>query len=616
MGPARRSAALVCGLVCAMLAGCGSGPAQTVPGGTPSPRPSPGTESFNRADVQRAVDDLAKLGIETRVRPSDAAPITPATGDRSVVRLLRFQVRNLALERAAGGGTRGTDLDALSAAGGGGPVSALVAGWAVSAQTPAARWAASLFAQKRTTDPAAGAFPTLALVAFVADASGSSRQATDRRSNGLTTAILRGSGGTGLGTSAMLTVAKSADFCSEVSAYLSAALDDIVDANADPPAWLKGLIDLYAPQYTNDPGLLRRTIGAIALMTYATSLARAWTVNLVPDPLAVAYGIEGEDPVEGEIQLIVWSGKDVFADEVADCASLADAQLASIPVEGSSVIWDASGLGVHAKEATAEPKLDENGGAGLAYKTATESKDDAQNGDPVTAQMGVNAWVDRAEMASLAAVVKSILLGDAAGTPAGSTARALYQTMKPTLDVVMRPSGFALIDVTYHTPKASAIPSASPSAPPEAPTAAPARRYDCAKLISAAEIAAAWGVSVKFIGQLFGTDTYGPPESTSCSFATKVGPPPYMEVAVNVHTGQAVALYQQAIFSAPGVVALSGIGDRTAFVQSGNTAAAGAMVRGVLIIVEFRSTTPDGGAPVPNAKAAAETILRLIAGRV
>jgi hypothetical protein len=65
--------------------------------------------------------------------------------------------------------------------------------------------------------------------------------------------------------------------------------------------------------------------------------------------------------------------------------------------------------------------------------------------------MWVNAWVDRAEMASLAAVVKSILLGEAGGTPAGSTAMALYQAMEPTLNLVMRPSGFAFVDVTYHT---------------------------------------------------------------------------------------------------------------------------------------------------------------------
>ena len=107
-------------------------------------------------------------------------------------------------------------------------------------------------------------------------------------------------------------------------------------------------------------------------------------MSLVPEPAAVAYGIEGQDPVEGGVDLTVLSGADVFADDVADCASLADAQLASVPVEGSTVVWDASGLDGHAKEAAATPKVDDLGTAGLSYVTTTESQDDAENGDPVS----------------------------------------------------------------------------------------------------------------------------------------------------------------------------------------------------------------------------------------
>jgi hypothetical protein len=426
------------GLTLVLLAGCSSTPSPAGSSGASSLKPTPGAGAFSQADVQQAVDDLATLGIETRVRPSDAAPISAVTGERSAVRLLRLQVRNLALERAGGGGTRGADLDALTAAGGGGPVSALIAGWADAGTTPGAKLAATLLGKDEPLDAAAKVFPTLALVAFVADVDGGGGAVSSAPSNLLVT---------------------SADYCSEISAYLSDALNGIVNSTADPPAWLKQLIDLYAPQYKNDPALLRKTIGALALLSYATSLARAWTVSLVPDPQAIAYGIEGQDPVSGEVDLTVDSGKDVFAGDVADCASLANAQLASVPVKGSSVAWDSSGLGAHATNVAGQSLVDENGAAALTYQTATESKDTADNGDPVTAQMWVNAWVDRAEMTALAAVVKQILLGDAAGTPAGPTAKALYQAMEPKLNVVMRPSGFATMDVTYHRPKASPSPS-------------------------------------------------------------------------------------------------------------------------------------------------------------
>jgi hypothetical protein len=440
VGRSRAGTLLAGSIAIAFLAGCGSTPAPGPSGA--SAEPSPGAAAFGPADAQRTVDDLARLGIETRVRPSDSAPITAVTGESSAVRLLRLQVRNLALERAGGGGTTGADLDAVTAAGGGGPVSALLAGWAAAGTTPAATWAASLLPGDPSADPTSAVFPTLAVLAFVADANAGSGGVSSRPSN-------------------LLTV--SSDFCGEVSAYLSGALGDIVDATADPPAWLKQLIDQYAPQYANDTALLRRTIGAVALLSYATSLARPWTVSLVPDPAATAYGIEGQDPVEGGVDLTVLSGADVFADDIADCASLADAQLASVPVEGSTVVWDASGLDGHATEATATSAVDDLGTAGMSYVMTTESQDDAQNGDPVSAQMSVNAWVDRAEMADLAAVVKSILLGDAAGSPAGPTVKALYQGMEPTLNTVMRPSGFALIDVTYHQPKATPSPSQAES---------------------------------------------------------------------------------------------------------------------------------------------------------
>ena len=161
------------GLTLVLLAGCGSTPSPAAPSGASSPTPTPGAEAFSQADVQQTADDLAGLGIETRVRPSDTAPITAVSGERSAVRLLRLQVRNLALERVGRGGTKGADLDAVTAAGGGGPVSALIAGWAASATTPAATWAASLLGGP-SADPADAVFPTLVLAAFLADVNGGS----------------------------------------------------------------------------------------------------------------------------------------------------------------------------------------------------------------------------------------------------------------------------------------------------------------------------------------------------------------------------------------------------------------------------------------------------------
>ena len=88
----------------------------------------------------------------------------------------------------------------MTAAGGGGPVSALIAGWAASATTPAATWAASLLGGP-SADPSDDVFPTLVLAAFLTDVSG-------------------GSGSVSSGAGYRLVA--SSGYCAEVSAYLSA----------------------------------------------------------------------------------------------------------------------------------------------------------------------------------------------------------------------------------------------------------------------------------------------------------------------------------------------------------------------------------------------------------
>ena len=216
--------------------------------------------------------------------------------------------------------------------------------------------------------------------------------------------------------------------------------------------------EFYAPQFKDDPDRFRRAVGAIALMTYATSLGRPWTLSLVADPLVIAYRVEGADPVEGEVDLGVWRGADVYDDETAACADLADAQLASSPVEGSQLIWDTGAMAPHAIPTSADASVDEDSSASFSYETATESKEAAQKGALVTAQVSVGVTLVRSEIERLNTVVRGILLGDAAGSPIGSTAKALYAAMAPKLDAVAYPKASTTIEVTYHTPPASPSP--------------------------------------------------------------------------------------------------------------------------------------------------------------
>ncbi len=83
-------------------------------GGTeavPHPRPGP---SFSDADVNRAIQQLARSGIAVLDQPGQAPAVEPSE-PVSPVRLLRWQVRAMALEVWAGAGETGDRLDALRA---------------------------------------------------------------------------------------------------------------------------------------------------------------------------------------------------------------------------------------------------------------------------------------------------------------------------------------------------------------------------------------------------------------------------------------------------------------------------------------------------------------------
>jgi hypothetical protein len=391
---------------------------------------------FGPARVQGAVEALAGIGVDVRTLPSDAAPSVAITGQPSAIRLLRFQVRNMALELTTGSGTTGAELDRTVVAVGAPKVTPLLVGWLRSAGTSAAALASSVMGSKDLAHPGTVAFPTFVLAAFLADA-------TRGRTGGSAAA---------LAAHPDLLAAGAADFCAQVSSYLSDVLAGVLDPQAHfNVPWLAKVIAQYAPAYVADPGRFRQVVGALALLAYATSVGRAWSVTATPDPQQVDYSIEGQDATEGEVNVSVVPGTQAFSREVQPCAALAQTQLKGKPVKDASLFWDPSGLDGHAKATQADGALDEDGTGSLTYETTAESKEAASSGTPVTAEMTVQVIVDREEMRSLAAVVQGILLGKASGTQAGAAVASLYQKLEPALIGVMFPSAVATIEVRYHT---------------------------------------------------------------------------------------------------------------------------------------------------------------------
>ncbi|MEX2458168.1 MAG: hypothetical protein WD770_04210, partial [Actinomycetota bacterium] len=106
----RRAPATIAGLVVLSLlaVACTNGSA-------PSPVPSrvaADLEPFAPSDVSDLIERLALAGIATYESP-DGAPIVDPVEPVSVVRLLDWQARNMALEAWAGNGQPGSRLDAI-----------------------------------------------------------------------------------------------------------------------------------------------------------------------------------------------------------------------------------------------------------------------------------------------------------------------------------------------------------------------------------------------------------------------------------------------------------------------------------------------------------------------
>jgi hypothetical protein len=156
----------------------------------------------------------------------------------------------------------------------------------------------------------------------------------------------------------------------------------------------------------------------------------------------------------------------------------------------------------------------------------------------------------------------------------------------------------------------SAAPSAAASAPADA-SAAPATAYECADLISEAEMQATGLAAAEFLSQEHWTDTPGMPEGqTYCQFFANNGA---ISIAVSVLTGASFEVVYLALVAAGGGEPLPGIGDE-AFVAPDGTGGV-ARTHGVGITVFITDMSANGLGNL-DAKAAVTQILELIVDRV
>lgn len=199
----------------------------------------------------------------------------------------------------------------------------------------------------------------------------------------------------------------------------------------------------------------------------------------------------------------------------------------------------------------------------------------------------------------LATVILAACSGGGAATPA-ATARAASAaaTAAPT-QASATPAATAAVSV---------VPSTAPSGAPPSVAPAATHVYDCAKLVTDAEMRQATGLADAALFHGNGVAVKG---QTYCQFFARSGA---TAIAVSVWTGPALTDFNQLWAAAPASSAVSGIGGADARVSVA-ARMGGARINGLGISVAF-AATGTGGLNGIDLQAAIEAILRIVVGRV
>lgn len=499
--------------------------------------PTPGVPTLGDAssaqvppsDVGQAIADLAAIGVAIHAGPGEPNPVVPVVGALSPLRFLAVEARSFALEARYGAGVASSRLDEVAVSAGGQPISGLIVRWMEMNETAAARYAADAWSSTAGSS-ITGLMPLRVIVAFLADAT----RTDNVEAEGPPGALLIGHSGRKLGRPAL--EAPIDDFCADLSAYLVDALNGLFALDPVIPPWLRNLVASNAPQYAEDPALFVRVIGALGLLVHVTALARPWWIQLLPEPIDTRYGVVGDDPVEGQVDLTALRDP-TWADQIADCASLAALDVEPAALSGSLVIWGRDGFAPHANIVDAHVQLDEDGQAELDYVTATECRE-AASGTTITDQIIVGALVERVENELLAEAIEAILLGDAYGTALGAQARATYERTREQLFAASWPGGSTTIPVTHHH---GGCPSPTP-----VPTASTVAADDCALIASEIEVE-------RLVGQPMTYSPYGSgavpgvaPGQHLCTYAFDASPPDWdTTVVINRYRDEALTTYHR-----------------------------------------------------------------------
>ncbi|MCU1579363.1 MAG: hypothetical protein JWP19_1567 [Rhodoglobus sp.] len=340
--------------------------------------------SFDEASVKIVGDELVAAGVAVEDAWDDTA--------HELVRITPWQLQNMAIEAANGGGASGAELDAASPAPPGvPPIGYLISAWALSYDSDSARFAHALLGDQDFHHPESILFPSAVTTLFLADAT-ADYDAAD--------VPIDGAIGPAVGTMSLAGYLQpqAAGPCSAVANFIQRAIATVVNAlkvdtskggvvgflghiwNAavDLAAGLvKGLIEVVTRPVVQ---LLVNIFGAIETIRQLSSYLAPWRATVTPKPETNLFGI-GDEKVHGRMTVTVLDNRLPIPGPVLDCAEVFGVNLRDAgSAAGSKVTWTPTNMARPdlSRRDTAEDVLDRNQLANYDYLTGQESAKDAK----------------------------------------------------------------------------------------------------------------------------------------------------------------------------------------------------------------------------------------------
>jgi hypothetical protein len=500
-----RLAIVITGLItCLLLDSCASGAgAQTA-----QPRDAMATAlrgPYAAGSTDLVIAALANAGIAVQDTETSTVPVTPTAGAEALLRLTRWQARNLALDASAGSGILGETLDTIVGMPvGAPPFSYLLAAWITTADSSSAHLARDLMGDRDWVHAPAVVFPMLVVVLFVSEAT---QQAAATGTNT---------------TTAQLTSVTTAP-CSTVAGFVDSVLSAMFNAlKLDPSSFGGGVagavggwfasiwnaavdlarhaLDIIIKQLTAPViNIIRSGIAAVATFTMIASYLKRWHAPIVATPSSTRFAAGAEADVTGTFTVTVdRAGEaDSWPPQLIDCAAAVGVPLPQLAAVGAPVDWTIAGADGLLTIASPGPPfagtLDGNLSAQLTYATGRESAASAATGDPIENTVAISVGVERKELGQLRTLIEGFVLNQVPGVlqPIVNPILAHYidQALR-TIDRIADITAQQTLSVTHHGPaRSTPTPSLSLSTPfPSGGTTVAA-----CLLLTAADVSSAMG---------------------------------------------------------------------------------------------------------------------------